>query len=434
MNCLYRKEEYRNKKNRRRRRRKEYSSLHRLAFTWMTMANEGTASAGSHPPLVSPLRRLSICRQLSDVLKYRRKSCCSNSSDHLTNIPTPSPTGTTNSASSTFTFVWNCALTEVDSPPGSSSNEDLHVLPVQYPQRVRKNGLSDDPHVVNVKEITGSMVAACLIKQKSVSCDDVAFLSSSGDEQTICPNGSTATALIAHKAKTTGLSPFSFTFSFPFSFRLKEQKSLEFFLFTPLCLLHSFRKGTWISLVFTHEPSSPGQNIRRQGTLWETKFNGIGGFNHRKFTAIARCTQKKQGQRKRCHWVASQRSSAVVVVMNQYLTGYVTASKQRQSRSDDGRNTCLSLVASGRRQPRKPSSTLIIVYDWYHIVSSSLLPVKTKQKESKERGRENLTTASHHPRQQREAREWERKRQSLVSIFLEMHTSWIRFFLFDNLH
>lgn len=230
----------------------------------MTMANEGTASAGSHPPLVSPLRRLSICRQLSDVLKYRRKSCCSNSSDHLTNIPTPSPTGTTNSASSTFTFVWNCALTEVDSPPGSSSNEDLHVLPVQYPQRVRKNGLSDDPHVVNVKEITGSMVAACLIKQKSVSCDDVAFLSSSGDEQTICPSGSTATALIAHKAKPTGLS--SFSFSFFFSFRLKDQKSLEFFLFTPLCLLPSFRKGTWISLVLTHEPSSPGQNFRRQRT------------------------------------------------------------------------------------------------------------------------------------------------------------------------
>ena len=204
----------------------------------MTMSNEGTASAGSHPPLVSPLRRLSICRQLSDVLKYRRKSCCSNSSDHLTNIPTPSPTGTTNSASSTFTFVWNCALTEVDSPPGSSSNEDLHVLPVQYPQRVRKNGLSDDPHVVNVKEITGSMVAACLIKQKSVSCDDVAFLSSSGDEQTICPSGSSAAAVaasIAYKAKPIGLSSFSFflTFSFPSSPLdwKKDQSSLKFFLF-----------------------------------------------------------------------------------------------------------------------------------------------------------------------------------------------------------
>ncbi|CAF0832384.1 unnamed protein product [Adineta ricciae] len=169
------------------------------------MSNEGVASAGSHPPLVSPLRRLSICRQLSDVLKYRRKSYCSNSSDHLPYIPSPSPTSTTttNSASSTFTFVWNCALTEVDSPPGSSSNEDLHILPVQHQLRTRKNGLSDDPNVINTKEITGSMVAACLLKQKSVSCDDVAFLSSSGDEQTICVNGpsSTTSAAISYQSK-----------------------------------------------------------------------------------------------------------------------------------------------------------------------------------------------------------------------------------------
>ncbi len=173
------------------------------------MSNEGIASAASPPPLVSPLRRLSICRQLSDVLKYRRKSCCSNSSDHLPYIPSPSPTAT-NSASSTFTFVWNCALTEVDSPPGSSSNEDLHVLPVQHQQRTRKNGLSDDPGFINTKEITGSMVAACLLKQKSVSCDDVAFLSSSGDEQTICASGpsSTASAAIAYKSKENGLFLF----------------------------------------------------------------------------------------------------------------------------------------------------------------------------------------------------------------------------------
>jgi hypothetical protein len=183
------------------------------------MSNEGVASAGSH----APLRRLSICRQLSDVLKYRRKSCCSNSSDHLPYIPSPSPTSsttTTNSASSTFTFVWNCALTEVDSPPGSSSNEDLHVLPVQHQQRTRKNGLSDDPTTVNTKEITGSMVAACLLKQKSVSCDDVAFLSSSGDEQTICASGPPSAAIV-FKSKDNGLfffflkleSNFSFSFS-----------------------------------------------------------------------------------------------------------------------------------------------------------------------------------------------------------------------------
>jgi hypothetical protein len=180
------------------------------------MSNEGIASAGSHPPLVSPLRRLSICRQLSDVLKYRRKSCCSNSTDHLPYIPSPSSSSTTtNSASSTFTFVWNCALTEVDSPPGSSSNEDLHVLPVQHQQRTRKNGLSDDPNTINTKEITGSMVAACLLKQKSVSCDDVAFLSSSGDEQTICTSGpsSTTSAAISYKTKQNGLFSCFFIFN-----------------------------------------------------------------------------------------------------------------------------------------------------------------------------------------------------------------------------
>ena len=172
------------------------------------MSNEGIASAGSHPPLVSPRRRLSICRQLSDVLKYRRKSFCSNSNDHLSYISSPSPTSsTTNSASSTFTFVWNCALTEVDSPPGSSSNEDLHILPIQHQPRRRKDGLSDDPNIITAKETTGSMVAACLLKQKSVSCDDVAFLSSSGDEQTISPNGSSSATFagISYKPKRNGL-------------------------------------------------------------------------------------------------------------------------------------------------------------------------------------------------------------------------------------
>ena len=217
------------------------------------MSNDGIASAAaSQPPLVSPLRRLSICRQLSDVLKYRRKSCCSNSSDHLPYLPSPSPTSsntTANSASSTFTFVWNCALTEVDSPPGSSSNEDLHVLPVQHQQRTRKNGLSDDPNLVNTKEITGSMVAACLLKQKSVSCDDLAFLSSSGDEQTICASGlsSTASVAISYKSKQNGL----------FLFSLKRTLSVLVLL---ICLMKSFgftffvffsfRKRTWSTNIF----------------------------------------------------------------------------------------------------------------------------------------------------------------------------------------
>lgn len=184
----------------------------------MTMSNESSASAVSHPPLVSPLRRLSICRQLSDALKSRRKSFSSSSTSTDLLLPSPSPSATINSASSTFTFVWNCALTEVDSPPGSSSNEDL---PHPYPTRRRKNALSDDPHGINVKEITGSMVAACLIKQKSVSCDDMAFLSSSTDEQTI---GASGTALIgsataSFPSKTTG-----FCHSFFFSLRQDEEE------------------------------------------------------------------------------------------------------------------------------------------------------------------------------------------------------------------
>ena len=222
------------------------------------MSNEGIASAASQPPLVSPLRRLSLCRQLSDVLKYRRKSYCSNSSDHLPYIPSPSPTSssttttnTTNSASSTFTFVWNCALTEVDSPPGSSSNEDLHVLPVQHQQRTRKNGLSDDPNIINTKEITGSMVAACLIKQKSVSCDDVAFLSSSGDEQTICASGSSSTtsAAISYKSKSNGLFLFLCLFPFFCPSLIKKNKSILFKLFIFYFIL--FRKRTWFTNMFT---------------------------------------------------------------------------------------------------------------------------------------------------------------------------------------
>jgi hypothetical protein len=111
----------------------------------------------------SQVRRLSICRQLSDVLKSKRKSYSSSSSDHVT------PT-TSHSASSTFTFVWNCALTEMNSP----SKEDLNIL------SSRKNILSNDP-----KNITGSMAAACLVKQKSISCDDIPYLSSNENDKTI---------------------------------------------------------------------------------------------------------------------------------------------------------------------------------------------------------------------------------------------------------
>lgn len=83
-------------------------------------------------------RRLSLYRQLSDVLKSKRKS-----SLHLSPPPPPS--------TSTSTFAWNCTLPEVNSP----SKEELNI------------------------------VSNHLIKQKSISCDDMAFLSSNEEQQTI---------------------------------------------------------------------------------------------------------------------------------------------------------------------------------------------------------------------------------------------------------
>jgi hypothetical protein len=94
-----------------------------------------------------PFRRSSIYRQLSDVLKSKRKSYCHGSP----------PVTTTNS---TFTFVWNCALTEVNSP----TKEDVHRTP------------------------------PTLVKQKSISCDDVAFLSTNTNEP-----------IIENKSKENGL-------------------------------------------------------------------------------------------------------------------------------------------------------------------------------------------------------------------------------------
>jgi hypothetical protein len=81
-----------------------------------------------------PVRRLSICRQLSDVLKSTRKSPLSTSK-----------------------FSWNCTLNKMDSP----TEENSKILS------------------------NGSIVTGCLVKQKSISCDDLVFLSS---ELTICTN------------------------------------------------------------------------------------------------------------------------------------------------------------------------------------------------------------------------------------------------------
>jgi hypothetical protein len=112
------------------------------------------------------IRRLSIYRQLSDVLKSKRKS--------YRHISPPN---------STFTFVWNCALNEVK----SSSKEDLKNL------------------------------TPCLIKQKSISCDDVTILSTNEDEQTI-----------DKKSKQNGLFEI---FSFFFLLKIKIQLFKINFLF-----------------------------------------------------------------------------------------------------------------------------------------------------------------------------------------------------------
>ena len=76
--------------------------------------------------ILPQFRRISLYRQLSDVLKSKRKSC-----SHV------SPPTTT----SGFTFVWNCGLTEMK----SSSSKTL-------------------------------------VKQKSISYDDLAFLTTNEDE------------------------------------------------------------------------------------------------------------------------------------------------------------------------------------------------------------------------------------------------------------
>lgn len=79
------------------------------------------------------IRRVSIYRQLSDVLKSKRKSY-----RHL------SP------SNSSFAFAWNCTLPEINS---SSSIEDLtRIIPP-------------------------------LVKQKSISYDDMTFLSTNEDEK-----------------------------------------------------------------------------------------------------------------------------------------------------------------------------------------------------------------------------------------------------------
>ena len=129
----------------------------------------------------SQIRRLSISRQLSDVLKSKRKSYYS-SNDNRGQV-SPSIT-TAHSISSAFTFLWNCATVEVN----SLSKDNINIS------------------FKNSKQKTKSMIFKSLVKQKSISYDDMVFISSeddNDDKQTMCTN------TIDYKFKQNGLFFFS---------------------------------------------------------------------------------------------------------------------------------------------------------------------------------------------------------------------------------
>lgn len=120
------------------------------------------------------IRRLSLYRQLSDVLKSKRRSLCTSTKDSI-----PPPATTTHSPLSKFTFLWSCKLAEID--------------------------LSSNEHSNHPKSRTESIDEIhCLIKQKSISYDDIAFISSNGNKIPRCTNK------INDKSKTNGLLNFSF--------------------------------------------------------------------------------------------------------------------------------------------------------------------------------------------------------------------------------
>lgn len=124
-----------------------------------------------------PHRRVSLCRQLSDVFKHRRKSSTSNPTEqffHVSSAPSRMPSA----------LLWNCTLAEVPSP----SNENVSLLSSSStlrPAYLLNDDDDDESRTINA----GSMMVACLVKQKSISCDDVAFFSADNDEQTRCAHG-----------------------------------------------------------------------------------------------------------------------------------------------------------------------------------------------------------------------------------------------------
>ncbi|CAM4965944.1 unnamed protein product [Rotaria socialis] len=107
----------------------------------------------------SQVRRLSFCRQLSDVLKFKRRSLGSNSKYPML----PSSKTTSRLPVSSSTFSWNCTLVEDD----SSAKEAFKILSTNLITR----RISIDIH--------------CLAKEKVISYDDLVFVASNEDEQTM---------------------------------------------------------------------------------------------------------------------------------------------------------------------------------------------------------------------------------------------------------
>ena len=199
-------------------------------------------------------RRLSLCRQLSDVFKHRRKSSTSNPTDqffHVSSAPSRMPSA----------LLWNCTLAEVPTP----SNENVSLL--SSSSTLRPAYLLDDDdesRTINA----GSMIVACLVKQKSISCDDVAFFSADNDEQTRCAHGPSDTR--HYPARKAGLclslSPSS----------LLRWKNLAivlpcFFSIEPHPYLSRFR-----IVMFTPIAPNAVKNFGGKGKEWKTVFHGIG--------------------------------------------------------------------------------------------------------------------------------------------------------------
>ncbi|CAF2015869.1 unnamed protein product [Rotaria magnacalcarata] len=117
----------------------------------------------NHPD-ASQVRRLSFCRQLSDVLKFKRRSLGSISKDPIS----PSSKTTLRLPVSSSSFFWNCRLAEDD----SSAKEDFKILS----QNLITRRISIDIH--------------CSVKETAISYDDLVFIASNEDDEQTMHNKS----------------------------------------------------------------------------------------------------------------------------------------------------------------------------------------------------------------------------------------------------